>query len=378
MRIRGIELSRGIAALLVVVYHTTQLLADRPPFGGFFHFGHAGVEFFFVLSGFIITYVHGDDAGRPPEIYRYSFKRLTRIYPTYWAVFALYEALFLLSPTKAGLERQAWPLIRSFFLLPSSEYPIVGVAWTLSYELLFYGLFAILLLHRRLGMAVLAVWLMVLTLVATETAVQGTAPIHVGLGAVLLSPYNFCFFFGIGVAILARRDFVLRPFPFLFIGCVIFLAAGAWEWWAAAKAAWSLVYGAASALIVYGLATAETHGRLPSHPAWSIAGEISYPLYLTHMLVLLVVLEMLKRLGWLQHLPAEAIMAGLLIAAIMFAYLFHVIVERPLLRWCREMMPRLTPPAVRPETGPGSSYERASAPILSPHPPAEQGANGAT
>jgi exopolysaccharide production protein ExoZ len=61
MKIKSIELSRGIAALIVVLFHTTGIMgldkyyAQKPVFD-FWSFGHAGVDFFFVLSGFIIHY----------------------------------------------------------------------------------------------------------------------------------------------------------------------------------------------------------------------------------------------------------------------------------------------------------------------------------
>ena len=64
----GVQAARGIAALFVVLYHTGRMLSleqyvGRDPWGGLFHFGHAGVDFFFVLSGFIIYYVHHKDIG---------------------------------------------------------------------------------------------------------------------------------------------------------------------------------------------------------------------------------------------------------------------------------------------------------------------------
>jgi len=49
-------------------------------------FGHAGVDFFFVLSGFIIFFVHGKDIGKPSRLPHYVWRRFIRIYPVYWAV----------------------------------------------------------------------------------------------------------------------------------------------------------------------------------------------------------------------------------------------------------------------------------------------------
>ena len=65
-RLVGIQAARGAAALLVVFYHAGRMLSldqyvGNDPLRGLFRFGHAGVDFFFVLSGFIIYFVHHKD-----------------------------------------------------------------------------------------------------------------------------------------------------------------------------------------------------------------------------------------------------------------------------------------------------------------------------
>ena len=78
-KLEGVEASRGAAAILVVGVHVTQVLAGHngtPAFGGLMSFGHAGVDFFFVLSGFIITFTHGRDLGRPRQFSQSWQKRL--------------------------------------------------------------------------------------------------------------------------------------------------------------------------------------------------------------------------------------------------------------------------------------------------------------
>src|SRR5580692_2096905 len=99
-RLLGIQLARGAAAVLVVLYHAGRGLAlpqylGHVPLGGLFNFGHAGIDFFFVLSGFIIFTVHHGDIGRPSALPRYVWRRLARIYPIYWVVTAIVIALAL-------------------------------------------------------------------------------------------------------------------------------------------------------------------------------------------------------------------------------------------------------------------------------------------
>ena len=90
---------------------------------------------------------------RPDQVRSYWRKRLWRIYPTYWVVLTAFMALLLLSPTKDLAERDPFHLLCSYLLLPEVAAPILDVGWSLRHELLFYGLFGLLLLRKGLGQA---------------------------------------------------------------------------------------------------------------------------------------------------------------------------------------------------------------------------------
>ena len=83
-----LQAGRGIAALLVVLYHASGLFSSNKYWQtivlkGVFGFGFAGVEYFFVLSGFIMLHVHRKDIGKPAALVSYFRKRIERIYPAY-------------------------------------------------------------------------------------------------------------------------------------------------------------------------------------------------------------------------------------------------------------------------------------------------------
>ena len=127
-RLDGIEAARGIAALAVVLYHVARHINktyDLNQKYTAFQFGHSGVDLFFAISGFIITYVHYYDIGNSAEIKQYAFKRFIRIMPNYWI------ALFL-TVTMAVAGGHIFPnsteLFWSITLLPSHHEPILGVA----------------------------------------------------------------------------------------------------------------------------------------------------------------------------------------------------------------------------------------------------------
>ena len=89
---QSLQSGRAVAATLVLLFHLGATIASEKYFGiqWFsipFSFGDSGVDFFFVLSGFIIFYVHKSDLGRPTTLKSYIYKRITRIYPVYLIVF---------------------------------------------------------------------------------------------------------------------------------------------------------------------------------------------------------------------------------------------------------------------------------------------------
>lgn len=73
---------RGIAAILVVLFHVSSHYKETEAYSflyGSFLFGYSGVDFFFILSGFIIYYVHNTDIRDRTRIYTYTLKRFLRV-----------------------------------------------------------------------------------------------------------------------------------------------------------------------------------------------------------------------------------------------------------------------------------------------------------
>ena len=98
-RFGSLEVGRGLAAAMVAMSHALSLLAEPrwlgvEPFGGRFANMNVGVDFFFVLSGFIVTFVHWHDLGRPERLGRYARRRFTRVFPAYWIVLTVIVAVY--------------------------------------------------------------------------------------------------------------------------------------------------------------------------------------------------------------------------------------------------------------------------------------------
>jgi len=164
-KLPSIQSFRGIAALLVVAFHLTvrsNELLKQNLLAGIFSFGSAGVDFFFVLSGFVIFCVHRYDTGNSRKLKNFLLKRFVRIYPIYFLLTLLIIPIYLAGyghSYKSNIDI----ILKSFLLYPQSNgiYPILNVGWTLSYEVLFY-LFSSLaiLLKPQLTRIIFALWIL--------------------------------------------------------------------------------------------------------------------------------------------------------------------------------------------------------------------------
>jgi exopolysaccharide production protein ExoZ len=328
-RLLGIQAGRGIAALLVVLFHAGHEIG-LPQYAGYiplhdsFECGISGVDFFFTLSGFIIYFVHHSDIGDPRALPRYAWRRLTRIYPIYWIVtaFALVEiAVGGHGPPEAGY------LIRSLLLLPQKGLPLVGPAWTLEHEMLFYIVFAVLIAGRRLGFAVVAGWI-VLSLGSLFVAYPGMV---VQFAAAF---YHVQFLMGaLAARVVLTRD-IRSPLRLALVGIACFFAVCIAENMAVVTYGTPLtacLLGLSSALIVTGIASAEMHGAVRFGPIAEFVGGMSYVLYLTHPTTIGISYKAFAWMGAYTVVPGWALELVASAGACCAAGLLYRLVERPIM-----------------------------------------------
>ena len=148
-RFLSMEGLRGAAVILVFFVHYCTLLEPLIPattagagwFIGLRELGNAGVDLFFVLSGFLI---YRSCLARPLQARNYASRRIERIYPTFLVVLAIYVALMLAGVGENRIpddfQKGAFAILQNVLLLPGilNIEPIVTVAWSLSYEAFFY------------------------------------------------------------------------------------------------------------------------------------------------------------------------------------------------------------------------------------------------
>ena len=289
------------------------------------------MDLFFVISGLIMVVTTQHRAPGAPSAREFLRRRAVRVYPIYWVATLPVLVLFLVGPDTVNSSAENPPdVLASLFLLPQPGLPLLMVGWTLTFEMYFYLVFALVLLLPRSGrLPALAAW-GVLTLALAGAFAGSGNPWLATIGA----PIVLEFLFGAAVgALVVRKKFVT---PLLcttagLVGTATALAVGDFPgtWYRA------LPVGLCLAVAVYGVVGLEGRWRLIA-PAWlQRLGDASYSLYLWHVLVLSAVGRIvLVRLPAdpLVHAAALAFSTALVIVSALIAY--HL-VEQPLIRLFR-------------------------------------------
>lgn len=330
----GVQGGRGIAAILVVLYHASISIFALPkyggdkPFGAVFDFGSVGVDFFFVLSGFIILHAHRKDLGRPERLASYAWKRVRRIYPIYWIVLLPAMIAYFVVPSFGNGSERGWLVILSSILLVhlGTNAAILTVSWTLFHETLFYTIFAVMIWRRRVGAILLTGWLAVAAATLMFNVPGETTQSYI-------SPLPLLFGMGMLVSVMLGRGPAPAPAWLAGGGVALFAGAGLQvDYGAPAPVLTILLFGAASAAILAGIVELERSSRLRT-PAWLVlAGEASYAIYLVHLPVLAagakLTLPLLHRL----HAPPAMSYILLVGIAVLAGIVSHLCIEKPLLR----------------------------------------------
>lgn len=273
MRYNNAQGLRAIAASLVLSTHSGILVGMPPELKWL---GHAGVDIFFVISGFIICQVaaHSDHGAL-----EFLARRLWRVFPLYWVVLAV-SATFSFFGFSVGYDGIPWNSAADYIFLLEPGNRLVPQAWTLVFELYFYVSIAVILLFvpRRHFYRALAIW------TVAEIAlivVRGPNGGHPHTNALSLEFALGCF-----IAWLNDRGFVARGLIAGAIGLALF-AAG--DWWCVhiqpdgpTPLPRLLMFGVGSALCLYALISFERRGAMTFARPLVRLGDASYSLYLWH------------------------------------------------------------------------------------------------
>ena len=357
-----VQVLRAVAALLIVIHHGQNEVALLAGHRGaaFAPSGllpwPAGVDIFFVISGFIIIHAAGPLYGRPGGRRRFMAHRIARLVPLYWLASGLYLALALAAPSL--LSGEGGPptgryVLASFLFWPAARpdgaiLPLYGLGWTLNYELAFYVLFALALGGgRRAAVACLA---LAFGLLALLSRLAAPLPVPVAFWAepIVLE-------FALGAALgLARAEGVRLP------GVVrVGLAAAGIALLALAPdpdpITRPLAWGGPAVLLVAAAALGRARpGASPPGLRWAARlGDASYALYLIHPFALRATREAILRSDAAPALTPGMSLVAMVAVAVLASLAVHRWIERPLTRWLRRLLD--PPPAASAGGGTATS-----------------------
>jgi exopolysaccharide production protein ExoZ len=118
----GVQILRGLAALVVVLQHDSGAMAERAFDSSLkFDWGQCGVDIFFAISGFVMVLVTAGSWGRTGVARPFLARRLIRVVPLYW-MFTAFKILLLLAMPSLALSTVLthWHVISSFLFIPDS------------------------------------------------------------------------------------------------------------------------------------------------------------------------------------------------------------------------------------------------------------------
>ncbi len=327
-RLDSLQAIRAFAAWMVATAHAVLL-------GGveLQRLSHlqAGVDIFFVLSGYVIA----RSLRRSPTALDFIVRRAWRIYPPYWLCTAALVAaeLFLGRPTPS-----IDSVLSSVLLWPDKTWPILGVGWSLVHEVFFYTITTILLIKPSLGVSrFLGVWALITIVLAIGRLNFGSDPAWPWI-TLVSHPLNLEFIAGAFLANLHGTSTRLpAPKWSALVASVGFAGIACLPVPAMDGFGRPLTYGLVALLIVDACARAEERGAWRV-PKWVIIlGDSSYALYLIHAPLLAGIALAIRR--WFPELPVLPILLIFLPGIQVLAIIFWQNFEKPMMaaagRWSR-------------------------------------------
>ncbi len=276
----GIQYLRAFAALAVVVFHATERSGEH------FAIGAAGVDVFFVISGFIM-WVISDRKPLTPQ--RFLLDRIRRIAPSYWLV-----TVIMIAGALAGLfpnlQLEASHVVGSLFFIPMRSpstgeiWPVLVQGWTLHFEMFFYVLFAgALFLPRQWRLPFLSAAFGLFVIIGAIW--HPSSPML----ATYTRPIILEFLGGVFIAELWLRRWIAgHSLGLAFVGAAlcgfaaIYLSGAEFD---------EFICGPLAMALVFGMVSLEADGSIGRVPLLTYLGDASYSIYLWHTLAVSVVVK---------------------------------------------------------------------------------------
>lgn len=329
---------RGLAALAVITDHVSSELMR-----GLLPGRHLAVDFFFVLSGFVLAHVYGERLSRGMPLMSFMRVRLIRLYPLYLAAVLISASMAIIVAIKGWEPFSLWQVFTSlaFALLlfpcppalslwPNAPFPLVGPSWSLFFELVInvvYGLVgrfitpAVCLIFMAAGGGALTF----AVVAGMDVAGYAWSNIHGGLMRV-----TFGFF--AGVLLYQVRAHWKAPALPAWAAFAILFAAMAVPAPHGLRPYWDLVaiFFIFPPLVAMAANTRVTGARLE---LCAFVGLVSYGVYILHVPLYAWLRLALQHFGVYEQIPGAAMVALLAIVAVGVTAVLHTVYDVPVRRF---------------------------------------------
>ncbi|TWT51221.1 Acyltransferase family protein [Rubripirellula amarantea] len=335
-KLNTLQVLRAVAALAVLVFHASDISRvlgfTDGPHPVLLHLGPLGVNLFFVLSGFIIYYVHGKDIGIADRARNYTWRRFSRVWPLY----AFITLANTVAELAVGGPFEGGRILSSLLFLDAK--PVVNVGWTLVHEAFFYAMFGAAIVGGRKFAASLVVGFCALAIFAQLSSDETDSLYHW-----VFSAQKWYFVTGLGLACVfanqlqlgdakASKRFGIGLFAALFVCSIIALPFGS----LATRMGWHLMVALAIAACVGLLVFCETRFNLWLPRSLVYIGNASYSLYLVHSSVQYHLMKIASKIS--PALTSDHLLFTLVVVsfvAILAGILCYELVEKRLMKWFR-------------------------------------------
>lgn len=334
-----LQVYRGFAAIIVVLFHLSGEMKSRYNTNeviNFFSFGHSGVEFFFVLSGFIIYYIHKQDIGNKEKLKIFIWKRFTRIYPIYWFVLLLMIILYnTIVSLGFGYHRDPIEIVKAVVLFPTNHLSYNPVSWTLSNEILFYMFFSLLIINKRIGLLLLSTWQLIIVYFIFGPLLKDVNY----LINFIFSAYNILFMFGILAALLTDKYPLMfrTKIRFFIIGNLLFILTALLDVYTNAEYNTTLLlYGLSSFLIIINSVNYKLNDFFKSRKILLLLGNASFSIYLVHLFSISFISKIFIKIDIRNYISDTSIYVLMAFFSIFIGVFVYKIIEVPLLNYIKK------------------------------------------
>jgi exopolysaccharide production protein ExoZ len=347
-RIDSIQLIRGLAALMICLFHLKGLLNSSTSHFGTTYFGGGaiGVSLFFLISGFIIVYSTQKSDGSLHYVKNFIVKRLIRIVPLYYIMVLFW--VFAYDRNLDYFSKDITTLINTLCFVPIFDSPVgpsygmppLKVGWALNYEIFFYFIFGISLFMKRFRWVTLFTVFFSL-MISVPLILKGFVSFDPAFNyqydllylSLMTNPMMIYFAIGVAFGLLYNSTFLIKPkwiqISLLILSIGLFL----------------MIYFrdspfidnffitlAICSFLVFGLLFFNKDKGMQVPAIFVYLGDMSYSLFLIHPIVVIVLPRVIRFIGYSGKLGGLSYFFVLLICIFGLSILSYELFEKRVLK----------------------------------------------